>query len=111
MLKAIWKNTTVSVSLLTLLNNLPLTVQKNCSRQITQVPHSGASANAAVFLALLNAGDKILGMSLDHGGHLTHGSSKFLGKIYESYSYGIDAETGDIDYAQVEALARSTNQN
>ena len=59
-------------------------------------PHSGASANAAVFLALLNAGDKILGMSLDHGGHLTHGSKvNFSGKIYESYSYGIDPETGE----------------
>ena len=70
-------------------------------------PHSGASANAAVFLALLNAGDKILGMSLDHGGHLTHGSKvNFSGKIYESYSYGIDPETGDIDYDQVEALAK-----
>ena len=70
-------------------------------------PHSGASANAAVFLALLNPGDKILGMSLDHGGHLTHGSKvNFSGKIYESYSYGIDPETGDIDYAQVEALAK-----
>ena len=70
-------------------------------------PHSGASANAAVFLALLNAGDKILGMSLDHGGHLTHGSKvNFSGKIYESYSYGIDPETGDIDYAQVETLAK-----
>ena len=70
-------------------------------------PHSGASANAAVFLALLNAGDKILGMSLDHGGHLTHGSKvNFSGKIYESYSYGIDPETGDIDYAQVEKLAK-----
>ena len=70
-------------------------------------PHSGASANAAVFLALLNAGDKILGMSLDHGGHLTHGSKvNFSGKIYESYSYGIDPESGDIDYAQVEALAK-----
>ena len=70
-------------------------------------PHSGASANAAVFLALLNPGDKILGMSLDHGGHLTHGSKvNFSGKIYESHSYGIDPETGDIDYAQVEALAK-----
>ena len=70
-------------------------------------PHSGASANAAVFLALLNPGDKILGMSLDHGGHLTHGSKvNFSGKIYESYSYGIDPETGDIDYVQVEALAK-----
>ncbi len=70
-------------------------------------PHSGASANAAVYLALLEAGDKILGMSLDHGGHLTHGSKvNFSGKIYESYSYGINPKTGDIDYEQVEALAK-----
>jgi glycine hydroxymethyltransferase len=69
-------------------------------------PHSGASANAAIFLALLNAGDKILGMSLDHGGHLTHGSKvNFSGKIYESYSYGIDPVTGDIDYDEVQSLA------
>ena len=69
-------------------------------------PHSGASANAAIFLALLNAGDKILGMSLDHGGHLTHGSKvNFSGKIYESYSYGINPETGDIDYEEVKSLA------
>ncbi len=69
-------------------------------------PHSGASANAAIFLALLNAGDKILGMSLDHGGHLTHGSKvNFSGKIYESYSYGINSETGDIDYDEVKSLA------
>ena len=69
-------------------------------------PHSGASANAAVFLALLDAGDKILGMSLDHGGHLTHGSKvNFSGKIYESYSYGIDPITGDIDYEEVQKLA------
>jgi len=70
-------------------------------------PHSGASANAAIFLALLNAGDKILGMSLDHGGHLTHGSKvNFSGKIYESYSYGIDPITGDIDYDEVQSLAK-----
>ncbi len=70
-------------------------------------PHSGASANAAIFLALLNAGDKILGMSLDHGGHLTHGSKvNFSGKIYESYSYGIDPVTGDIDYDEVQSLAK-----
>jgi glycine hydroxymethyltransferase len=69
-------------------------------------PHSGASANAAIFLALLKAGDKILGMSLDHGGHLTHGSKvNFSGKIYESYSYGINPETGDIDYDEVKSLA------
>ena len=69
-------------------------------------PHSGASANAAIFLALLNAGDKILGMSLDHGGHLTHGSKvNFSGKIYESYSYGINPDTGDIDYDEVKSLA------
>ena len=69
-------------------------------------PHSGASANAAIFLALLNAGDKILGMSLDHGGHLTHGSKvNFSGQIYESYSYGINPETGDIDYDEVKSLA------
>ena len=69
-------------------------------------PHSGASANAAIFLALLNAGDKILGMSLDHGGHLTHGSKvNFSGKIYESYSYGINPDTGDIDYDEVRSLA------
>ncbi len=69
-------------------------------------PHSGASANAAIFLALLNAGDKILGMSLDHGGHLTHGSKvNFSGKIYESYSYGINPDTGDIDYNEVKSLA------
>tara|TARA_A100001011_G_scaffold106169_1_gene112474 strand:- start:474 stop:1730 length:1257 start_codon:yes stop_codon:yes gene_type:complete len=70
-------------------------------------PHSGASANAAIFLALLSAGDKILGMSLDHGGHLTHGSKvNFSGKIYESYSYGIDPVTGDIDYDEVQSLAK-----
>lgn len=69
-------------------------------------PHSGASANAAIFLALLEAGDKILGMSLDHGGHLTHGSKvNFSGKIYESYSYGINPDTGDIDYDEVKSLA------
>ena len=70
-------------------------------------PHSGSQANAAVMLACLNAGDKILGFDLSHGGHLTHGSKvNFSGKIYESYSYGIDPTTGDIDYDQVEALAK-----
>ena len=68
-------------------------------------PHSGASANAAVFLALCDAGDKVLGMSLDQGGHLTHGAKvNFSGKIYESFSYGLD-ESGDINYDEVQALA------
>ncbi len=70
-------------------------------------PHSGSQANAAVYMALLNAGDTILGMSLDHGGHLTHGSKvNFSGKIFNSYQYGIDLDTGEIDYAEVEALAK-----
>lgn len=70
-------------------------------------PHSGSQANAAVYMALLNAGDTILGMSLDHGGHLTHGSKvNFSGKIFKSYQYGIDLDTGEIDYAEVEALAK-----
>ena len=68
-------------------------------------PHSGASANAAVFLALCDAGDKVLGMSLDQGGHLTHGAKvNFSGKIYESFSYGLD-KSGDINYDEVQALA------
>jgi glycine hydroxymethyltransferase len=70
-------------------------------------PHSGSSANIAVFLGLLEAGDTILGMSLDHGGHLTHGAKvSFSGRIFNAVSYGIDAITGDIDYAQVEAMAK-----
>jgi len=69
-------------------------------------PHSGSQANAAVYMALLNPGDTILGMSLAHGGHLTHGAKvNFSGKIYNAVQYGIDAVTGEIDYAQVEALA------
>jgi glycine hydroxymethyltransferase len=69
-------------------------------------PHSGSQANAAVMLALLAHGDRVLGMSLSHGGHLTHGSKvNFSGKIYESYEYGIDPETGLIDYDAVEAKA------
>jgi len=70
-------------------------------------PHSGTSANAAVYLALCDPGDVILGMSLDHGGHLTHGTKvNFSGKIYHAYQYGLNAETGEIDYDQVEALAK-----
>jgi len=70
-------------------------------------PHSGSQANAAVYMALLEPGDTVLGMSLAHGGHLTHGSKvSFSGKIYHAVQYGLDESTGEIDYAQVEALAR-----
>ena len=69
-------------------------------------PHSGSQANAAVYMALLQPGDTILGMSLAHGGHLTHGAKvSFSGKIYNSVQYGLDVSTGEIDYAQVEQLA------
>lgn len=69
-------------------------------------PHSGSQANAAVYFALLNPGDTILGMSLDHGGHLTHGAKvNFSGKIYNAVHYGIVPETGEVDYEQVERLA------
>ena len=70
-------------------------------------PHSGSQANAAVYLALLQPGDTILGMSLDAGGHLTHGSKvNFSGKIFNAVQYGLNTETGAIDYDQVEALAK-----
>jgi len=70
-------------------------------------PHSGSQANAAAYLALINAGDTILGMSLDHGGHLTHGAKvNFSGKLFNAVQYGLDPATGEIDYGQVEALAR-----
>ena len=70
-------------------------------------PHSGASANAAVFLALLEPGDTILGMALDQGGHLTHGAKvNFSGRNYNAIQYGLDPETKKIDYAQVERLAQ-----
>lgn len=69
-------------------------------------PHSGSQANAAVYLALLNAGDTLLGMSLDHGGHLTHGAKvNFSGKIFKSVQYGLDPATGLIDYDQIQRLA------
>lgn len=69
-------------------------------------PHSGSSANIAVYQAVLNPGDTVLGMSLDHGGHLTHGAKiNFSGRIYNSVQYGLVEGTGEIDYAQVEALA------
>ncbi len=66
-------------------------------------PHSGSQANAAVYLALLNPGDTILGMSLDHGGHLTHGAKvNFSGKLFKAVQYGLKADTGEIDYDQVD---------
>jgi len=69
-------------------------------------PHSGAQANAAVMLALLNPGDKILGFDLAHGGHLTHGSTvNFSGKIYKSFFYGVNKEDGLIDYTTLEETA------
>ena len=69
-------------------------------------PHAGSQANAAVFQALLQPGDTVLGMSLAHGGHLTHGSHvNFSGKTYNAVQYGLNEETGEIDYDQVEALA------
>ena len=69
-------------------------------------PHSGSQANAAVYLALLKAGDTVLGMSLADGGHLTHGASvNFSGRLYNAIQYGLDRESGEVDYAQVAALA------
>ena len=69
-------------------------------------PHSGSQANSAVFLALIKGGDTILGMSLADGGHLTHGAKpNFSGKLYNPIQYGLNAETGLIDYDQVQALA------
>ncbi len=70
-------------------------------------PHSGSQANAAVYMALVQPGDTVLGMSLAHGGHLTHGAKpNFSGKVYNAVQYGLDANTGEIDYDQVEALAK-----
>ena len=70
-------------------------------------PHSGSQANAAVYMALIQPGDTILGMSLAHGGHLTHGAKpNFSGKIYNAIQYGLNPETGEIDYDEVERLAR-----
>ena len=70
-------------------------------------PHSGSQANAAVYMALCEPGDVVLGMSLAHGGHLTHGAKpNFSGKLYQAFQYGLDPATGEIDYAEVERLAR-----
>ncbi len=69
-------------------------------------PHSGSQANAAVYLALCNPGDTILGMSLAHGGHLTHGSKvNFSGKIFNAVQYGLNPETGLVDYDEIQSLA------
>ncbi len=69
-------------------------------------PHAGSQANSAVFLALLNGGDTVLGMSLAHGGHLTHGAHvSFSGKNYNAVQYGLNVETGEVDYDEVERLA------
>ncbi len=70
-------------------------------------PHSGSQANAAVYFALLNAGDTVMGMSLAHGGHLTHGSKvSFSGKLFNAVQYGLNEATGEVDYDEVERLAR-----
>ncbi|MCF6353973.1 MAG: serine hydroxymethyltransferase [Candidatus Polarisedimenticolaceae bacterium] len=70
-------------------------------------PHAGSQANAAVYMALCQPGDTVLGMSLAHGGHLTHGAKpSFSGKIYHAVQYGLNPETGEIDYDEVERLAR-----
>jgi glycine hydroxymethyltransferase len=70
-------------------------------------PHSGSQANAAVYLALLSPGDTIVGMSLDHGGHLTHGAKvNFSGKLFKAHQYGVHPDTGLVDYEQIESLAR-----
>ena len=72
-------------------------------------PHSGAQANVAVFTALLQPGDTIMGMDLSHGGHLTHGSPvNFSGKFYNVVSYGINKETELLDYDALEALAKES---
>src|SRR6267378_4726839 len=69
-------------------------------------PHSGSQANAAAYFALIQPGDAILGMSLDHGGHLTHGAKvNFSGKFFRAAQYGIRPDTGEIDYEQVQRLA------
>lgn len=70
-------------------------------------PHSGSQANAAAYMALIQPGDTILGMSLAHGGHLTHGAKvNFSGQLYHAFQYGLNTDTGEIDYQQVEDLAR-----
>lgn len=75
-------------------------------------PHSGSQANAAVYLACLKPGDKILGFDLSHGGHLTHGSPvNFSGKLYKTSFYGVEKETGRVDMNKVEAIAHKEQPN
>ena len=70
-------------------------------------PHSGSQANSAVYMVLIDPGDTVLGMSMAHGGHLTHGAKvSFSGKLYHAVQYGLDPATGEIDYDHVDALAR-----
>src|SRR5436190_3597891 len=77
----------------------------NCEYANVQ-PHSGAQANAALMLAILQPGDKILGLDLSMGGHLTHGSPvNFSGKLYQPFFYGVEKETGRVDYNQMEEVA------
>src|SRR5699024_11416033 len=72
-------------------------------------PHSGSQANTAVFSVVLNPGDTFLGFDLSHGGHLTHGSPvNFSGRLYNPVFYGVDTETGLIDYDQVEEIGRAS---
>ncbi|MAZ47231.1 MAG: serine hydroxymethyltransferase [Halobacteriovoraceae bacterium] len=81
----------------------------NCEYANVQ-PHSGSQANMAVYFACLNPGDTVLGMSLDEGGHLTHGSPvNFSGKLFNFVSYGLDPETEEIDYERMEQLAKENN--
>src|SRR5262249_32933021 len=71
-------------------------------------PHSGSQANAAAYMALLEPGDILLGMSLAHGGHLTHGAKvNFSGKLYHAFQYGLDPTTGEVNYQEVETLAKT----
>jgi len=77
------------------------------SEHVNVQPHSGAQANMAAYFAVLQPGDRILGMSLAHGGHLTHGSPvNFSGRLYEVHAYGVEEATGRIDYDALEAIAR-----
>src|SRR5436309_7412521 len=79
----------------------------NCEYANVQ-PHSGAQANAAVMLAVLKPGDKILGLDLSMGGHLTHGSPvNFSGKLYDAHFYGVDKESGLVNYEQLEEKVRT----